>query len=76
VHDNENPTVSLSEEESTVFQRMLRASRRDVENVEFGDGGVHIKIFAYPLITVDYTEALEMDDAAWGRLFAKYPPLI
>ena len=76
--ETEKPTVSLSEEESMMTQRLLRASRRDVEKVDIDAEGnqVSIKLFALAKIHLDLDRALEMDDDAWKPFFFDHPPMI
>lgn len=76
--ETEKPTVTLSEEESRMTQRLLRASRRDVEQVVIDAEGnqVSIKLFALAKIHLDLDKALEMDDDAWKTFFFEHPPLI
>jgi hypothetical protein len=77
VHEDEKPTVSLSEEETRIFQRLLRSSRRDVEFVEFDDDQVRVKLrLTAREIHVDLEKAREMTDEDWRALYTQYPPII
>ncbi len=74
----EEPVVSLSDDESRMVQRMLRASRRDVEQFAISTdlADVEIKMFALTMKKIPYKDALAMDDAAWKNFFADNPPLL
>lgn len=75
--ETENPTVSLSEKESRMLQRLMRSSRRDVERVDIEEHGlVTIKMFALNEAQVPYEKALAMSDDDWVRFFIDHPPLI
>jgi len=77
VDETENPTVSLSEKESRMLQRLMRSSRRDVERVDIEEHGlVTIKMFALNEAQVPYEKALAMSDDDWVRFFIDHPPLI
>lgn len=74
------PVVSLSEEESRMLQRILRASRRDLRKIEIKTEVklpiVVITMFGLRPAEVEYKSALERDDDEWKEFFAKHPPLI
>jgi hypothetical protein len=77
VDEAEKPKVSLSEEESKAFQRILRNSRKDVESVEFdAEGKVTIKCKLTPILYVDYDEALRWTDQEWTAFWTRNRPLI
>lgn len=82
MHEDEKPTMSLSEEETKIFQRLLRSSRRDVEFVEFDDNPrksrqVRVKLrLTAREIHVDLEKAREMTDEDWRALYTQYPPTI
>lgn len=69
------PLLSLSDDESLMFQRILRSSHRDIASID-------IKSKASPATvtitkpgrdpwTLDYEAAIKMDDNAWQELFDK-----
>lgn len=71
--EQEGHALSLSDDESLMFQRILRSSHRNIASVE-------IKPEASPATvtitkpgcnpwTIDYAVALKMDDNAWQELF-------
>ena len=78
--ETEKPKLSLSEEESKMVQRILRASRRDIETIEITTKVelpiVRIKMFALRPAEIEYKTALERDDDGWREFFAKHPPMI
>ncbi len=78
--EEQEPVVSLSEEESTLVQRIVRASRRDIEQLEIKahqePPTIELKMFALPLEKIDYADALLMDDAAWKQFFLDHPSMI
>jgi hypothetical protein len=63
-----------------MVQRILRASRRDIENIEIKAEAklpvVVIKMFALRPAKVEYESALKRNDDEWRDFFAKHPPMI
>jgi hypothetical protein len=78
--ETEKPTLLLSEEESTMTQRILRSSRRDISRIDIKTKAklpvVVITMFGLRPAEVEYKSALKRDDDEWKEFFAKHPPLI
>jgi len=77
--ENAGPELLLTDRESAMFQRILRASRRDVEKIDIEEEKNLVTIrckLMIDVLTVDLDKALVMTDDAWAAFFAKHKPLI